>query len=148
MRDRKTIWVEITEIERIQTLADYLCIDIGDDIEVGWDDNEFDVGKQSYKVLTDAEADEEVKDYIRESLWAFNASWIIEHSSLPYEAEEMVKSFQEEKCEGANETIFAMLDDFDDFVEKSISADGRGHFMSNWDGNENKFNGLFIYRTN
>ena len=105
-----------------------------------------------YLVLTDSESDEKAKEYILDSLWAFNASFIIENSSLPYEAEEMIKNFQEHKCEGANETIKAIIEDTDSFCEEAIKADGRGHFMSSYDGNENEENVFgdtyYIYRVN
>ena len=32
---------------------------------------------ESYMVLTDEEADEKVKEYIRDSVWAFNSSFFI-----------------------------------------------------------------------
>lgn len=103
-----------------------------------------------YFVYTDEEADEAVKEYIKESVWAFNASFIIDHSSLPYEAREMIEYFQREKCEGANDTILALIDDFDEFASDAIGADGRGHFLSSYDGEENEevINGetYFIYR--
>lgn len=31
---------------------------------------------------------------------------------------------------------------------EKINADGRGHFISYYDGNENEQNGFFIYRLN
>ena len=103
-----------------------------------------------YFVYTDEEADEAVKEYIKESVWAFNADFIINHSKLPYEAKEMIKNFQTTKCEDANDTILALIDDFDDFVSDAISADGRGHFLSSYDGEENEetVNGetYYIYR--
>jgi hypothetical protein len=42
--------------------------------------------------------------------------------------------------------------DIDSLVEDAISADGRGHFLSSYDGDENEetVNGqtFYIYRTN
>lgn len=103
-----------------------------------------------YLVLTDDEADKKAAEYIEESVWAFNPDFIISHSSLPYEAIEMIKNFQTIKCEDANETILALITDFDDFVSDAISADGRGHFLSFYDGEENEetVNGetYYIYR--
>lgn len=103
----------------------------------------------NYLVRTDEEADEAAKEYIKESVWAFNADFIINHSRLPYEAIEMVQAFQQ-KCEDANETILALIEDFDDFVCDAISAHGRGHFLSSYDGEENEetVNGetYYIYR--
>ena len=102
-----------------------------------------------YSVCTDEEAGEAAKEYIKESVWAFNAEFIISHSKLPYEAVEMVQAFQE-KCEDANDTILALIEDFDKFVSDAISADGRGHFLSSYDGEENEetVNGetYYIYR--
>ncbi len=107
---------------------------------------------QDYICLTDDEADEKAAEYIKDSLWAFNASFIIEHSKLSSDAEEMIKSYQEDKCEGANDTIEALIEDMDEFISDAISADGRGHFMSSYDGNENEetFAGetFYIYRIN
>jgi len=102
-----------------------------------------------YLVCCDEEADEKAAEYIKDSAWAFNAEFIVDHSKLPYEAIEMVQAFQQ-KCENANETILALIDDFDDFASDAISADGRGHFLSFYDGKENEetVNGetYYIYR--
>lgn len=104
----------------------------------------------NYSVYTDEEAGKAVKEYIKETVWAFNSSFIISHSSLPYEASEMIEFFQRKKCEDANETILALIDDFDEFVSDAISVDGRSHFLSSYDGCENEevVNGetYYIYR--
>jgi hypothetical protein len=107
----------------------------------------FSVCRREYSVLTDAEADSAAYAYIKESLWAFNTSFILAHSKLPAEAEEMIRSFQE-KCEGANETILALIVDLDHFVEDAICADGRGHFLSSYDGEEVESGQFYIYRNN
>jgi len=108
--------------------------------------------RDGYIVLTDEEADEMAANYIKDSLWAFNSGFIIDHSKLPYEAKEMIETYQQDKCESANETIEALIEDLDEFIEDAISADGRGHFMSSYDGNEHEqsINGayFYIYRMN
>lgn len=105
-----------------------------------------------YLVLTDEEADEKAAEYIKDSLWAFNASFIIDHSKLPYDAIDMIKNYQDTQCERANETIEALIEDMDEFISDAISADGRGHFMSTYDGNEYEetIEGetFYIYRIN
>jgi hypothetical protein len=135
---------------RIRALASHLEVDIEDIspercIPSGY--NAYEYGNETYLVLTDDEADELASEYIKDSLWAFNASFIIDHSKLPYEALEMIESFQAEKCESANETIEAMIDDIDEFIEDAIGADGRGHFISQYDGEEAEAEGFYIYRT-
>ena len=89
----------------------------------------------NYSVYTDNEADEAVKEYIKESVWAFNAEFICGYGSplVP-----MVKAYQEKECEGANDAILELITDLDDFVQRAISADGRGHFLSSYDGEENE----------
>jgi hypothetical protein len=47
-----------------------------------------------------------------------------------------VSAFQEAKCEDANETIAALITDIDEFIEDAICADGRGHFLNGYDGEE------------
>ena len=105
-----------------------------------------------YLVLTDKESNKKCTEYIKDSLWAFNASFIIEHSKLPYESLEMIKSFQEQKCEGANDTIEALIDDIDEFIEDAIRADGRGHYLDRYSGDESEETveneTFYIYRQN
>ena len=149
---------------RIKALAEFLEVD-PEDIEEGYtfygDFMTYETPDGEFLILTDEEADEACKVYCKETAWAFRPGFIIDHSKLPRDAEEMLKSFQENKCEGANETILALIDDFDEFVEDAISADGRGHFLSSYDGEEQETqitvveeNGdkekmwLFIYRVN
>ena len=95
-----------------------------------------------YLVLTDEEATDKTTDYIKDSLWAFNADFICSQIGLPWAAQEMVSSFCADKCEGANDTILAMIEQSADglqgFVEAAIQADGRGHFMNSYDGNEDE----------
>lgn len=91
-----------------------------------------------YLVLTDEEADKCVYDNIKENVWTFNSNFIIDHTKLPYMAEDMIKIYQREKGEEANETLLAIIDDFDDFVDAAIEADGRGHFLATYDGYENE----------
>jgi len=106
-----------------------------------------------YLVLTDSEADDKAKEYITESLWAFTASFLSERTGLDAEVFEAIQS--NGKCESNNDTIYNLvqkLDDIDSFVDAAISADGRGHFMSSYDGNENEEEvqgtTFYIYRIN
>jgi len=107
----------------------------------------------NYLVLTDSEADDKAKEYITDSLWAFTANFLSERTGLDAEVFEAIQS--NGKCESNNDTIYNLvqkLDDIDSFVDAAISADGRGHFMSSYDGNENEeeVNGttFYIYRIN
>lgn len=110
---------------------------------------------EDYSVYTDEEADEATADYIKDSVWAFNTSFILGECGLDYSGEDSLKDMQKRSCEGANDFILSLIEKtcgLDSFVESAISADGRGHFLSGYDGEENeqKFKGTyyFIYRQN
>lgn len=116
----------------------------------------FEIIGNEYKVLTDAEADEEAKKSILNDLWAFNADFILQHTefynhSTDREDAEFINSLerlQESICESANSIIKALITDIDTFVDDAIDADGRGHFLSFYDGKEHEQDEFFIYRTN
>ncbi len=139
---------------KIKALAEFLEVET-DEIETSqYYDDGLSYGNQEYLVLTDEEADEKAREEIEYSLWAFNADFIIQHCSTyedmnTYEFESAVKSLrkaQENECENLNPLVKALIEDMDDFVESAIMADGRGHFISRYDGYENEENGFYIYR--
>ncbi len=134
---------------KIESLAKFLETDT-DEITQGYNENIFEYGNQEYLVLTKEEADNAVKDNIEESVWAFNANFILDHTSIEWNAriEKSLKRMQEELSEDANELLKAMISDFDEFVEDAIESDGRGHFLAGYDGEENEQDEYFIYRCN
>lgn len=120
------------------------------------DYNTFEIIGNEYKVLTDTEADEEAKNEILNSLWAFKADFILKHtdfynSSTQREDTEFINSLQmlqSSICESANSIVRALISNIDDFVHDAIDADGRGHFISWYDGKEHEQDNFYIYRTN
>lgn len=128
-------------------LAEYLKIN-ADDVKVLDEDTTYEADGCEYLVLTDKEADEKARESILESVWAFNKSFLDCHSEAISEMDEDVFSKIQEMCEGANKTILRLIDDVDHFVDDAILADGRGHFMSSYDGEENEQDGYYIYRIN
>ncbi len=93
--------------------------------------------------LSDEEADERAEEYILDSVWAFNPSFLSYHTDTD---EEVFKLLQD-KCEGSNDAILRMIKDKDYFVEDAINSDGRGHFISFYDGEEHEqyINNDFYY---
>lgn len=117
---------------------------IGKEITIYGDDGD----EGTFLILTDEMADKRVKEYIRESLWAFKSEFILKHSKVKMPVI-YLEELQGETCESCNELIFAILRDFDEFVEDAINADGRGHFIAQYDGKEIELeNGLYMYRVN
>lgn len=120
--------------------------------ELGYDDSY----NATCLVLTDSEADEKAEEYIRNSLWAFNASFLSDVTGFDISIFEAIQS--NDKCEGNNEAILQLVgDNFGELVRAAIASDGRGHFLDTYDGNETEFNCfdytgnneyLFVYRVN
>ena len=108
------------------------------------------INSDEYMVLTDDEANEEVYKEIEDSLWAFNAEFIIEMTRLNSGVKSL-RTMQENSCEDCNDFIRAIIDGtcgMNSFVESAIESGGRGNFISYYDGEENENGGYFIYRVN
>lgn len=143
---------EIPKSTRKKALAEHLGVAATKIAEVKYPDNAFAVGDAEYLVLTDEEADRLTREDVEESLWAFNPKFIVAHSKLPEEATSMVRDFCVAKCEGANDTVRALIVDMDEFVADAIAEDGRGHFLNRYDGSEDEVRvgkrKFFVYRVN
>ncbi len=141
-------------IEGGEATADELTEDVSAVYNESWET--FEIIGQEYKVYTDEEADEAAADYIKESLWAFNAEFILAHSEASRETtaredEEIIKALrqiQESLCESANALVKALISDIDTFIDDAIEADGRGSFLSPYDGEEHESGNFYIFRTN
>ena len=134
---------------RIKALSKYLGLTKEEEKEIYYESYDiYCFGNQEYLVLTDDEADEKVAEYIKDSVWAFNPSFLSSHSGIN---EDVFKLLQD-KSESANEAVLKLIKDFDKFVEDAVATDGRGHFLSSYDGNENDHEHdnetYYIYRTN
>ena len=106
-----------------------------------------------FLVCSDRAADQKARTRVRVSLWAFRPEFIGRHTKgrpLDKRATDALGEPQEKLCEDSNELIFSMLSSFKSFWREAVAADGRGHFLSSWDGNEHevRVNGVsyFIYR--
>lgn len=140
-------------MNKIQSLADYLHIEPSSVVPVDWDDCVFEdtIEHAQYLVLTDEEADTRLQAEIRESVWAFNPDFIAEHSSVCSANRtafaEFFKIAQEKLCELANPLLLSIIDDFDEFVADAEAADGRAHFLAQYDDKEIELgDGLYAYR--
>ena len=130
-----------------KTLAEFLDIDIDEMDTIEYDeDNIYSTGLKEYLVLTDDEADTAAKDYIRDSLWSFDAGFLDYYIDVLNKNQ--IEKIQEVLYEDCNETLYKLVDNFDDLVDRAISIDGREHFLATYDGHENEVNNYFIYRTN
>ena len=137
--------------KRIKELSEFLNCD-KDEISVStYDENLFEYGNQEYLVLTDIEADNYAANYIKDTLWAFNAEFIIDECTLNPECTDSIRVMQERCCESCNSLIRAIIEGscgIDAFVEDAIKADGRGHYITQYDGHENETDNYYIYIIN
>lgn len=136
--------------QKLIALATFLGCEVEEISVSRWDDCTFETPEGEYLVCTDEEADQKAYDYIDDSVWAFTPNFIIGQSSvLDFDdaSEKIVKAIAEQ-CESGNDAMKKLIDNMDDFVEEAISCDGRGHFLSSYDGEENEQDDFYIYRTN
>lgn len=90
---------------------------------------------------TDEEADKATFSYIKESLWAFNKTFLADHTGLPVD----VFAALQVDCENSNDAIYTLIEkcgDMNSLVSDAISSDGRGHFLSPYDGHEKEWSDL------
>ena len=134
---------------RVVALSKHLELTEEEEKEIHYESNDtYCFGNEDYMVLTDDEADEKVAEYIKETVWAFNPSFLSCHSGI----DEDVFKLLQDKCESSNEAILKLIKDFDHFVQDAVRSDGRGHFLSGYDGEENDHEHdnetYYIYITN
>lgn len=147
----KTLEMNDTQItERVNALAKHLGIEaseINDQLCDHYGMTSFRADGCEYAIGNDDEATEAAKLNIKDSAWAFTPSFLSSFCDLPEEVFTCLQS----KCEDANEPVLSLIaksGGFDKFADEAISCDGRGHFMSSYDGEENEQDGYYIYRLN
>jgi hypothetical protein len=141
---------------KAKVLAKFLECSVGDLEQANHDQNLFEHGMESYLVLSDGEADEYTAQRILDSLWAFNADFILSNSRIEVKPMpdilKALKQMQEKLCENANPLVRALLENEEEFIEAAVEADGRGHFLSSYDGEEHEVTHgeepFYIYRQN
>lgn len=130
--------VDKTEQEKIEALAKHLDCSINEAVN----------SMDDYLVYTDDEADEAVYNYIEESVCFFRSDFIAAHTEVDKE----VISKLQELHEDSNQAIKSLIKDFDHFVNDAVLCDGRAHFLSSYDGEENEINvngnTYYVYRSN
>ena len=124
------------EGKRIFALCAHLACE-SDDLDVSrYDETLIESGNQEYLVLTEDEGDQRAEEYIRETLWAFNADFICNYMPDGIGPEE-VETLRGDRCEDVNPAFVALVgDNMDSLIEDALSADGRGHFLNTYDGEE------------
>lgn len=96
----------------------------------------YDTPNGEFAVGTSDAADDAAKEYVEMTAWAFSPEFLSNFTGLP---KEMFAAVQEQ-CEGANDAVLKCIEmkegGIDAFAKLAISYDGRGHFLSPYDGEE------------
>ena len=103
-----------------------------------YEDGRYEIDGIDYLVLTDSEADEKVKEYVENTLWAFNPNFLSNVTGIDESVFEAIQD--NDKCEGNNEAIKSILEatntSIEEVAEEAIRWDGRGHFLDRYSGEE------------
>lgn len=100
---------------------------------------------EEYAVAEDEEvANKAARRAVEDSICYFNPNFLADHSDVPEE----VFEFLANKCFDNNEAYKSMIYDVNDFIDDAIDEDGRGHFLSGYDGEEHEIGEYFLYRIN
>jgi len=146
-------------INKLADLKDFLK-DTPSIVFQSYDENHFETDDGAeYLVLTDEEADKATRDEIEGLLWAFKADFILKQTGFSDKLSSgewtamkaALEEMQNKTCESCNEFIKGLINGtcgLDEFVKEAIKADGRGHFLSSYDGHEWQQGDCYIYRTN
>lgn len=129
-------------------LSNYLNVQFDDLVNNGY--NSFTLGRNTeYLVLSDDEADDATDEYIKDNLWTLNSSFLAGHCIIEdYSIATNVIEIIQNEYENGNDSLLALVDDIDDLIDDAIYWDGRGWFLSSYDGEEIEHMGYYIYRIN
>ena len=131
--------------EQVTALANHLGIGKQEIEQSTYDDDVYEADGAEYLVIDDDAATDRAYEYIKDTLWAFNSEFLANFTYLPVEEFEALQP----QCESANDAIEKIIGNkFKRFADTAIATDGRGHFMSSYDGEENFCMDFYIYRTN
>lgn len=136
--DKEFCWVTEIDIDIDRTTMEHWSLPV---IEI--DGYEYAVAEDEEEAIKAAE------EYIRESVWAFNADFILRHSFIGIgRSDKLIKALKQiqgELCEDANELMYSLVkDEWEDFVNDAIEADGIGHFLAPYDDQEQEISDLWF----
>lgn len=123
--------------------------------QVIWRDNCFATLDGDYLVLTEEEAEKEIRECIENSLCYFSHDFLVypvfgikRHTENYDNAKKAVIAICN-MYEAANNFLYEVIDNrigFDKFIKMAVKIDGRGHFIATYDDVEHYCNGYYIYR--
>jgi len=131
-------WLKCDEGEVTQTRREHYWLGV------------FETPYGEFALGSDLECNVAASKYIEDSVWAFRAAFICEFCGLPQDFAEVIEAWQAKKCEDANSALVNLVSSmshWDAFVRFAVQADGRGHFLASYDGDEIELgSNVYAYR--
>jgi hypothetical protein len=130
--------IDMDEAAKLASIGCFFDLSLDEVLELDPNETEKDIQGITYYIGTDEEMDELATKYIEDSAWAFNASFLADMTDLPIEVFEALS----DKFEDSNDAVVRLIEKtcgMEDFVSAAISADGRGHFLNSYDGEEDEY---------
>ena len=106
------------------------------------------IGREEYAIGSDSEADAAVAENIKDTIWAFNAEFLADFTDLPVEMFQVSQKMCEQANDGFLKCVERSPGGLAAFVSQAVSADGRGHFLNIYNGDEDEAGNFYVYRTN
>ena len=111
-----------------------------------YDEHRFEAESEEWLIFTDDEADKAAREDIIECLWAFRPEFLSDYMPDGVTSD-IIQTMQAKLCEDAQPAFKAMLGgQVRIVVRDAMSADGRGHFLASYDGEEIEEMDLFMFR--
>jgi len=134
---------EVTIQDRVDDLDMAYGDEVDDEVKADFiramdEQNEDVEGSWDWRILDQDGVESTTKEYIEESVWAFNPDFLAAETGIDTEAFSSIQDM----CEGANPAIKSMIEatcGMDHFIEEAVLSDGYGHFLSSYDGEEYEF---------
>jgi Ni/Co efflux regulator RcnB len=106
-------------------------------------------GDKEYLIIQQQEANSIAGEVILDTVWAFNADFLCYYLCEGKLTAHQINLLRGDSCEDINDAFLVMLGDKKkEFIRDAIWSDGRGHFISNYDGVEHEVGDYYLYRLN
>lgn len=100
--------------------------------------NGYEIDGIEYLILNKEEKQKTLIEYIEETLWAFDSTFLADFTGIDYEVFEAIQ--KNNRYESNNQAIRSLIigtnNSIEDFVDEAVHYNGAGHFLSTYDGQE------------
>lgn len=134
--DKEFCWVTEIDVDIDRTTMEHWGLPV---IEI--DGYEYAVAEDEEEAIKAAE------EYIRETVWAFNAEYLLKYSDVPRSdgLVEALTKIQGELCEDSNELFYNLIQkNWDEFIEDAMDEEGLGHLLAPYDHTEQEISDLWF----